>query len=38
MESIHNYHSPETEVLDVFPEGVLCGSSDLDMDPEEGQM
>ena len=31
---------PEVEVLDVYAEGVLCGSldQDLDMDPEEGYM
>lgn len=32
------YVSPEVEVLDVYAEGVLCGSTDLDMDPEEGYM
>lgn len=36
----NNYISPEVEVLDVYAEGVLCGSldQDLDMDPEEGYM
>ena len=34
------YITPEVEVLDVYAEGVLCGSfdQDLDMDPEEGYM
>ena len=32
------YISPGLEVLDVYAEGVLCGSTDLDMDPEEGYM
>ena len=36
MESMQNYLTPEIEVLEVMPEGVLCGS--LDMDPEEGNM
>lgn len=30
--------SPEVEVLEIDAEGVLCGSTDLDMDPEEGYM
>lgn len=34
----NKYISPEVEVLDVYAEGVLCGSTDLDMDPEEGYM
>lgn len=34
----NKYITPEVEVLDVLPEGILCGSSDLDMDPEEGSM
>ncbi len=36
----NKYISPEVEVLDVYAEGVLCGSSstDLDMTPEEGNM
>ena len=36
MKSMQNYLTPEIEVLEVMPEGVLCGS--LDMDPEEGNM
>lgn len=32
------YVSPEVEVLEIDAEGVLCGSTDLDMDPEEGNM
>ena len=37
---INRYISPEVEILDVYAEGVLCGSLDkgLDMDPEEGYM
>lgn len=37
---INKYITPEVEILDVYAEGVLCGSSDedLDMDPEEGSM
>lgn len=35
---INKYITPEVEVLDVYAEGVLCGSTDLDMDPEEGYM
>ena len=40
MKSLQNYLTPEIEVLEVMPEGVLCGSweLDLDMDPEEGNM
>ena len=38
IESMHNYQTPEIEVLEVIPEGALCGSVDLDMDPEEGNM
>ena len=32
--------TPEVEILDVYAEGVLCGSldEDLDMDPEDGYM
>lgn len=32
------YIVPEAIVLEVYAEGVLCGSTDLDMDPEEGYM
>ena len=32
------YITPEVAVLEVHAEGVLCGSTDLDMDPEEGYM
>jgi hypothetical protein len=32
------YVSPEMEVLEIMPEGVLCGSNDLDFNPEEGNM
>ena len=34
----NKYISPEAEVLEIYPEGVLCGSldKDLDMDPEKG--
>ena len=37
---INKYITPEVEVMDVYAEGVLCGSldQDLDMDPEEGYM
>ena len=40
MESMQNYLTPEIELLEVVPEGVLCGSKDydLDMDPEQGYM
>ena len=36
----NKYISPEVEVLDVYAEGVICGSSstDLDMDPQKGYM
>ena len=36
----NKYISPEVKVLDVYAEGVLCGSNstDLDMNPEEGNM
>lgn len=36
MESMQNYLTPEVEVMGIVPEGVLCGS--MDMDPEEGYM
>jgi hypothetical protein len=32
------YVSPEMEALEIMPEGVLCGSNDLDFNPEEGNM
>ena len=34
------YITPEVEILDVYAEGVLCGSldQDLDLNPEEGYM
>lgn len=37
---INKYITPEVEVLDVYAEGVLCGSldQDLDLNPEEGYM
>ena len=35
---INMYITPEVEILGVYAEGVLCGSTDLDMDPEEGYM
>ena len=37
---INKYITTEMEILDVYAEGVLCGSldEDLDMDPEEGYM
>ncbi len=37
---INKYITPEVEILDVYAEGVLCGSldEDLDMDPEDGYM
>ena len=40
MESMQNYLTPEIELLEVVPEGVLCGSHDydVDMDPEQGYM
>lgn len=34
----NKYMTPEVKVLEIYAEGVLCGSSDLDMDPEEGSM
>ena len=36
----NKYISPEVKVLYVYAEGVLCGSTDqdLDMDPEYGNM
>ena len=34
----NKYISPKVEVLDVYAEGVLCGSTDLAMNPEEGVM
>ena len=36
MESMQNYLAPEVDVMEILPEGVLCGS--MDMDPEEGYM
>ena len=38
MEVMQNYLTPEIEALEVMPEGILCGSTDLDMDTEEGYM
>ena len=34
------YITPEVEVMEIYAEGVLCGSTDqdLDMEPEEGNM
>lgn len=34
----NKYISPEVEVLGVYAEVVICGSTDLDMNPEEGYM
>ena len=36
----NKYITPEVEVLEIYAEGVLCGSldQDLDMDPEDGNM
>lgn len=36
----NKYISPEVNVLDVYAEGMLCGSSstDLNMNPEDGYM
>lgn len=34
----NRYIAPEVEILEVYAEGVLCGSTNLDMDPEEGYM
>ncbi len=34
----NKYISPEVEVMDVYAEVVICGSTDLDMNPEEGYM
>ena len=36
----NKYITPEVEGLEIYAEGVLCGSldQDLDMDPEEGNM
>ena len=35
---LDKYITPELEVLEVFAEGVLCGSTDLNLDPEVGYM
>ena len=32
------YITPEVEILEVYAEGVLCGSTSMDMNPEEGYM
>ena len=32
------YLSPDVEVMQLYSEGVLCGSYDLNMDPEDGNM
>ena len=32
------YTTPEVKILEVYAEGMLCGSPGLDMDPEEGYM
>lgn len=32
------YTTPEVKILEVYAEGILCGSTGLDMDPEEGYM
>ena len=34
----NKYISPEVEGMDVYAEEVICGSTDLDMNPEEGYM
>ena len=36
METI--YIAPEANVLELYVEGVRCGSGGLDMDPEAGNM
>lgn len=33
-----SYFSPGIEVMEILSEGILCGSSELDMDPEEGYL
>lgn len=35
MNSNLNYYSPEIEVLDMMPEGVLCGSNEI-IDENDG--
>lgn len=32
------YMTPSMDIMNLSPEGILCGSTDLDMDPEEGYM
>ena len=34
----NKYTTPEVKILEVYAEGVLCGSTDLNLDPEEGYM
>ena len=38
MELSKVYECPDIDVLEVFAEGVLCGSYDMDLNPEEGYM
>lgn len=33
-----SYTSPKLKVMEIFVEGILCGSFDLDLNPEEGYM
>ena len=32
------YITPKVEMLDMISEGVLCGSNELDLNPEEGSL
>lgn len=36
MNMNETYATPEVEIIETMPEGVLCGS--IDMEPEEGYM
>ena len=38
MANVTLYKSPEIAIYEVMLEGVLCGSSELDFIPEEGNM
>jgi hypothetical protein len=33
-----SYTSPKLKVMEILVEGILCGSFDLDLNPEEGYM
>ena len=34
----NKYIAPKIEIQEFYSEGVLCSSSDIDMEPEEGYM